>query len=94
LDFCLDLPDRYTPPCAAASKVNSPHLLTALPAIDIINTPTIGSGPLAPPVAGLLPRDDLQALNREASENPHSKRVEGSLDFIQNLLQADNITEL
>jgi len=60
---------------------------------DIINTPTIGSGPLAPPVAGLLPRDDLQALNREASENPHSKRVEGSLDFIQNLLQADNITE-
>ncbi|KXJ95258.1 sister chromatid cohesion protein Mis4 [Microdochium bolleyi] len=60
---------------------------------DIINTPTIGSGPLAPTVAGLLPRDDLNALNREASESSHSKRIEGSLDFIQTLLQADNITE-
>ncbi|KAJ1331721.1 cohesin loading factor subunit SCC2 [Microdochium nivale] len=60
---------------------------------DIINIPTIGSGPLAPSVAGLLPRDDFNALNREASEPTHSKRVDGTLDFIQNLLHADNITE-
>ncbi|RYP72683.1 hypothetical protein DL771_004019 [Monosporascus sp. 5C6A] len=60
---------------------------------DIINNPTIGSGPLAPPVADLVSSDDLDALNREAAGQYQSKRLEGSLEFVQNLLKAEKITE-
>ncbi|EMR61610.1 putative sister chromatid cohesion protein mis4 protein [Eutypa lata UCREL1] len=60
---------------------------------DIITNPTIGSGPLAPSVADLVSRDDLDALNREAGNPNQSRRLEGSLEFVQNLLKADKITK-
>ncbi|RYP61954.1 hypothetical protein DL769_007495 [Monosporascus sp. CRB-8-3] len=60
---------------------------------DIISNPTIGSGPLAPPVTDLVSSDDLDALNREAAGQCQSKRLEGSLEFVQNLLKAEKITE-
>ncbi|KAI1209902.1 ARM repeat-containing protein [Annulohypoxylon truncatum] len=59
---------------------------------DIIRNPTIGSGPLAPSLAGLVSREDYDALNKEAETSSHSKRVEGSLEFVQHLLKTDKIT--
>ncbi|KAI0890342.1 ARM repeat-containing protein [Annulohypoxylon maeteangense] len=59
---------------------------------DIIRNPTIGSGPLAPSLAGLVSREDYDALNKEAEISSHSKRVEGSLEFVQHLLKTDKIT--
>ncbi|KAK7747684.1 Sister chromatid cohesion protein 2 [Diatrype stigma] len=68
----------------------------ALPSFHthIITNPTIGSGPLAPSVSDLVSRDDLDALNREAGNPNQSKRLEGSLEFVQNLLKAQKITDL
>ncbi|KAI0117256.1 putative SCC2 protein [Daldinia grandis] len=60
---------------------------------DIISNPTIGSGPFAPSLARLVSREDYDALNQEAENPGHSKRVEGSLEFVQNLLKADKITK-
>ncbi|OTA94480.1 hypothetical protein M434DRAFT_394751 [Hypoxylon sp. CO27-5] len=60
---------------------------------DIISNPTIGSGPLAPSLADLVSREDYDALNKEAENPSHSKRVEGSLEFVQHLLKADKITQ-
>ncbi|KAI2617565.1 ARM repeat-containing protein [Hypomontagnella submonticulosa] len=60
---------------------------------DIISNPTIGSGPLAPSLADLVSREDYDALNKEAENPTHSKRLEGSLEFIQHLLKADKITQ-
>ncbi|KAI0843195.1 ARM repeat-containing protein [Hypoxylon sp. FL0890] len=60
---------------------------------DIISNPTIGSGPLAPSLADLVSREDYDALNKEAENPTHSKRVEGSLEFVQHLLKADKITQ-
>ncbi|KAI1107450.1 ARM repeat-containing protein [Jackrogersella minutella] len=60
---------------------------------DIISNPTIGSGPLAPSLAALVSREDYDALNKEAENSTHSKRVEGSLEFVQHLLKADKITQ-
>lgn len=56
---------------------------------DIISNPTIGSGPLAPSLASLVSREDFDALNKEADNPNHSRRVEGSLEFVQHLLRAD-----
>lgn len=64
------------------------------PRPDIISNPTIGSGPLAPSLAGFVSREDYDALNKEAENSTHSKRVEGSLDFVQHLLKPDKITQL
>lgn len=61
---------------------------------DIITNPTIGSGPLAPSLAGFVSREDYDALNKEAENSTLSKRVEGSLEFVQHLLKADKITQL
>ncbi|KAI2780824.1 putative SCC2 protein [Daldinia loculata] len=60
---------------------------------DIISNPTIGSGPFAPSLTRLVSREDYDALNQEAENPGHSKRVEGSLEFVQNLLKADKITK-
>ncbi|KAK6081057.1 AT hook domain-containing protein [Seiridium cupressi] len=59
---------------------------------EIINNPTIGSGQIAPPITGLVSHEDYDALNKEA-ENPNgSKRLEGSLEYVQNLLRPEKIT--
>ncbi|KAI0845149.1 putative SCC2 protein [Daldinia vernicosa] len=60
---------------------------------DIISNPTIGSGPFAPSLTRLVSREDYDALNQEAENSGHSKRIEGSLEFVQNLLKADKITK-
>ncbi|KAI5866641.1 ARM repeat-containing protein [Durotheca rogersii] len=60
---------------------------------DIINNPTIGSGPLAPSLADLVSREDYDALNKEAENSTPSKRVEESLEFVQHLLRPDKITQ-
>ncbi|KAI1394077.1 ARM repeat-containing protein, partial [Hypoxylon trugodes] len=60
---------------------------------DIISNPTIGSGPLAPSLASFVSREDYDALNKEAETSGHSKRVEGSLEFVQHLLKAEKITK-
>ncbi|KAH6659658.1 hypothetical protein BKA67DRAFT_545280 [Truncatella angustata] len=61
---------------------------------EIINNPTIGSGHIAPPVLGLVSHEDYDALNKEA-ENPNSsRRLEGSLEYVQNLLKPEKITLL
>ncbi|KAI8965745.1 putative SCC2 protein [Daldinia sp. FL1419] len=60
---------------------------------DIISNPTIGSGPFAPSLSHLVSREDYDALNKEEKNPGHSKRVEGSLEFLQNLLKAEKITK-
>ncbi|OTB06349.1 hypothetical protein M426DRAFT_319081 [Hypoxylon sp. CI-4A] len=60
---------------------------------DIISNPTIGSGPLAPQLTRLISREDYDALNKEAENPGHSKRVEGSLEFVQHLLKTEKITQ-
>ncbi|KAH9909109.1 ARM repeat-containing protein [Xylariomycetidae sp. FL2044] len=60
---------------------------------SLINHPTIGSGSFAPPVADLVSHEDYDALNKEAESLNQSKRLEGSLDLVQNLLKANKITE-
>ncbi|KAI0175945.1 ARM repeat-containing protein [Hypoxylon sp. FL1284] len=60
---------------------------------EIINNPTIGSGPIAPSLADFVSKEDYDALNWEASSSGHSKRVDGSLEFVQHLLKADKITQ-
>ncbi|KAK8052142.1 AT hook domain-containing protein [Apiospora rasikravindrae] len=60
----------------------------------IIHNPTIGSGQLAPSVAGLVSHEDYDALNQEAEAPTQSKRLDGSLEFIQSLLKPEKITLL
>lgn len=62
--------------------------------VDIINNPTIGSGQIAPPVAGLVSHEDYDALNKEADNPVRSKRVESSLEYVQSLLKPEKITFL
>lgn len=59
---------------------------------DIINNPTIGSGLIAPSIVDLAERDDYDALNKEAENPGSSKRLEGSLEYVQNLLKPEKIT--
>ncbi|KAI0898547.1 ARM repeat-containing protein [Annulohypoxylon nitens] len=59
---------------------------------DIISNPTIGSGPLAPSLADFVSKEDYDALNKEAGTSSQTKRVEGSLEFVQHLLKTDKIT--
>ncbi|KAI1881428.1 hypothetical protein JX265_000254 [Neoarthrinium moseri] len=60
---------------------------------DIINNPTIGSGQLAPSVMGIVSHKEYDALNQEAENSTHSKRLEASLEYVQNLLKREKITE-
>ncbi|KAI1422898.1 hypothetical protein F5Y12DRAFT_576253 [Xylaria sp. FL1777] len=60
---------------------------------DILSNPTIGVGSFAPSLAHLVPRDDYDALNYEAANSTPSKRLEGSLEYMQNLLKPEKITK-
>ncbi|KAI3333048.1 hypothetical protein F4824DRAFT_277255 [Ustulina deusta] len=60
---------------------------------DILSNPTIGVGSIAPSLASLVPRDDYDALNYEAGNANQSKRLEGSLECVQNLLKPEKITK-
>lgn len=77
------------------SCVTSTCFLTTLyDSTDIINNPTIGSGLIAPSIVDLAERDDYDALNKEAENPGSSKRLEGSLEYVQNLLKPEKITLL
>lgn len=69
-------------------------LTTLYDSTDIINNPTIGSGLIAPSIVDLAERDDYDALNKEAENPGSSKRLEGSLEYVQNLLKPEKITLL
>ncbi|KAI0972695.1 hypothetical protein F4678DRAFT_48808 [Xylaria arbuscula] len=60
---------------------------------DILSNPTIGTGSFAPSLANLVPKDDFDALNYEAGNSTQSKRLEGSLEYVQNLLKPEKITK-
>ncbi|KAJ3567198.1 hypothetical protein NPX13_g6855 [Xylaria arbuscula] len=63
------------------------------PQHHILSNPTIGTGSFAPSLANSIPRDDYDALNYEAGNNNQSKRLESSLEFVQNLLKPEKITK-
>jgi cohesin loading factor subunit SCC2 len=54
----------------------------------------MGAGPVAPSLAGLVSREDYNALNQEAEHTTKSKRLEASLEYVQNLLKPEKITKL
>ncbi|KAI0022149.1 sister chromatid cohesion protein Mis4 [Xylariomycetidae sp. FL0641] len=60
---------------------------------DILNNPTIGSGSVAPSLAGFVSREDYDALNKEAENPTQSRRLEGSLEYVQSLLKPEKITK-
>ncbi|KAJ8129346.1 hypothetical protein O1611_g4286 [Lasiodiplodia mahajangana] len=59
----------------------------------ILNNPTIGAGSFAPSLANLVSRDDYDALNHEAENSHQSRRLESSLEYVQNLLKPEKITK-
>ncbi|TGJ84944.1 hypothetical protein E0Z10_g3823 [Xylaria hypoxylon] len=60
---------------------------------DILSNPTIGAGSFAPSLANLVPRDEYDALNYEAENSNQSKRLDNSLEYVQNLLKPEKITK-
>ncbi|KAI1335460.1 sister chromatid cohesion protein Mis4 [Xylariaceae sp. FL0016] len=60
---------------------------------DILNNPTIGSGPIARPVADLVSHDDFNLLNQEAADPNQARHLDGSLEWVQNLLKNERTTE-
>ncbi|KAI0541065.1 hypothetical protein GGR58DRAFT_498409 [Xylaria digitata] len=60
---------------------------------DSGNNPTIGAGSFAPSLANLVSRDEYDALNYEAENFTQSKRLDGSLEYVQNLLKPEKITK-
>ncbi|KAI1175080.1 hypothetical protein F4777DRAFT_346470 [Nemania sp. FL0916] len=60
---------------------------------EILSNPTMGAGPVAPSLANLVSREDYNALNYEAESSNQSKRLENSLEYIQNLLKPEKITK-
>lgn len=62
---------------------------------DIIPTPNLGAGPSSSRLADLVPRHDFDNLNRDAA-NPSntSRRLEQSLEHVQNLLNPSRIAQL
>lgn len=62
---------------------------------DIIPTPSLGAGPSSSNLADLVPRHDFENLNREAA-NPAStsRRLEQSLEHVQNLLNPARLIQL
>ncbi|KAG6366376.1 hypothetical protein INS49_000553 [Diaporthe citri] len=61
---------------------------------DIIPTPNLGAGPSSSRLADLVPRHDFDNLNRDAA-NPSttSRRLEQSLEHVQNLLNPSRIAQ-
>ncbi|KAI2635435.1 hypothetical protein GGS21DRAFT_82152 [Xylaria nigripes] len=59
----------------------------------ILSNPTIGAGSFATSLANLVSRDDYDALNYEAETSHQSKRLDTSLDYVQNLLKPSGITK-
>ncbi|RWA11292.1 hypothetical protein EKO27_g3799 [Xylaria grammica] len=59
----------------------------------ILSNPTIGAGSFAPSLANLVPRDEYNALNYEAENSNQSKRLDDSLEYVQNLLKPEKITK-
>lgn len=84
------------PKCPVTILPTTPARLcsNSISPLDIINNPTIGSGQIAPPVAGLVSHEDYDALNKEADNPNGSKRLEASLEYVQNLLKPEKITFL
>lgn len=62
---------------------------------DIIPTPNLGAGPSSSRLADLVPRHDFDNLNKEAA-NPSStsRRLEQSLEHVQNLLNPSGMAQL
>ncbi|KAI8635230.1 hypothetical protein F5Y19DRAFT_4846 [Xylariaceae sp. FL1651] len=60
---------------------------------DILSNPTIGVGSFAPSLSNLVSREDYDALNQEAENPNQSKRLDGSLEYVSNLLKAEKITQ-
>lgn len=61
---------------------------------DIIPTPNLGAGPSSSRLADLVPRHDFDNLNKEAA-NPSStsRRLEQSLEHVQNLLNPSGMAQ-
>lgn len=59
----------------------------------MIPTPDIGSG-LAPSLESFISGDDFAALNLDAGSLNPSRRVEHSLEQVQQLLNPSRITQL
>lgn len=63
--------------------------------IDIIPTPDLGAGPSSSNLADLVPRHDFENLNKEAtSSSSTSRRLEQSLEHVQNLLNPSRLTKM
>lgn len=62
---------------------------------DIIPTPNLGAGPSSSNLAELVPHNDFDILNKEAA-NPAStsRRLEQSLEHVQNLLNPTRLIEM
>ncbi|GAP86875.1 putative AT hook domain-containing protein [Rosellinia necatrix] len=60
---------------------------------DILSNPSIGVEPFAPSLANFVSRDDYDALNHEAENSNQSKRLDSSLEYVQNLLKPEKITK-
>ncbi|KAI1163266.1 hypothetical protein F5B18DRAFT_323400 [Nemania serpens] len=60
---------------------------------EILSNPTIGTGSFAPSLANLVSRDDYNALNQEAENPNQSRRLDSSLEYLQNLLKPEKITK-
>ncbi|KAI0409530.1 hypothetical protein F4802DRAFT_544373 [Xylaria palmicola] len=60
---------------------------------EILSNPSIGAGSFAPSLANLVSRDDYDALNYEAENSIASKRLDNSLEYVQNLLKPEKITK-
>ncbi|KUI68360.1 Protein rad9 [Cytospora mali] len=61
---------------------------------DIIPTPNLGAGPSSSRLADLVPRHDFDNLNKEAaSPSSTSRRLEQSLEHVQNLLSPSGMAQ-
>ncbi|KAJ0115273.1 hypothetical protein J7T55_012549 [Diaporthe amygdali] len=61
---------------------------------DIIPTPNLGAGPSSSRLADLVPRHDFDNLNRDAANSSStSRRLEQSLEHVQNLLKPNRMAQ-
>lgn len=62
---------------------------------DIIPTPDLGAGPSSSNLADLVPVHDFENLNKEAgSPSSTSRRLEQTLEHVQNLLNPARLTKM
>ncbi|KAJ4390019.1 Sister chromatid cohesion protein 2 [Gnomoniopsis smithogilvyi] len=62
---------------------------------DIIPTPDLGAGPSSSNLADLVPVHDFENLNKEAgSPSSTSRRLEQTLEHVQNLLNPSRLTKI